>query len=158
MDYRQQLIPINFRLNHPQQHDHDICSMTTRIFNSTMILESINRPSRLLLATLFLMPETPFNLLQALTRADTLRHILVVIQLISVLVSLGISWTTTKICPKVSALALTHWLCVPRAALFADRPRDPPLVDEALLQLVVVEERVQVEHGVRRDVFRLCIW
>ena len=43
-------------------------------------------------------------------------------------------------------LELTQGLCVFGAARFADRPRDFPLVDEALLQLVVVEERVQVEH------------
>ena len=41
-------------------------------------------------------------------RADTLGHILVVFWLISVLVCLRISWTITKICPKVSALATYH--------------------------------------------------
>ena len=41
-----------------------------------------------------------------ITRADTLGHILVVVQLISVLVCLWISWTTTKICPKASDLVM----------------------------------------------------
>ena len=42
------------------------------------------------------------------------------------------------------------------AALVAERPGDGALLDEALLQLVVVEERVQVEHRVRGHILRLC--
>ena len=38
---------------------------------------------------------------------NNLGHILAVVQLISVLVCLRISWTTTKICPKASALSQT---------------------------------------------------
>ena len=49
----QQSIPIHFWLIRPQQHDCWLWhSMMNRIFNSTMILESISRPGWLSLATL----------------------------------------------------------------------------------------------------------
>ena len=41
LDCQQQAIPIDFWLNRPQQHEREI-SMTSRIFNSTMLLELIN--------------------------------------------------------------------------------------------------------------------
>ena len=59
----------------------------------------------------------PVSLSYNITRADTLGHILVVVQLILRQTRTEISWKTTKICPKASALNMTDLLSTGSALL-----------------------------------------